>query len=183
MLSANELGRHIDDRLSQSAFRLELLDLYDVESNGDDFERFVAGEDSPTPGRKDPWLARLRHEAAAGIRNHRVHILSRPLTAYLRYECEWGYSLNVDAGEEIGILDTSKHPAPADLVDHDFWLIDDEHAIRMHYDAQGRFVGAEPAPDLLETYRHSRDVAVAAAMPFHTWWRRHPEEHRANVNA
>lgn len=183
MLNVTELGAHIDARLTRSAFRLELLDLYNVASDGGDFHRFVAGEDGPTPGRKQPWLDRLRREATAGIHNHRVHVLKRPLNDYLRFECQWGYLLNADAGEDIRILDVSERPAPPGLVDHDFWLIDDEHAIRMYYDDDGRFVGAEPVPELLEAYRQSRDAAIAAAEPFADWWRDHPEEHRANVNA
>lgn len=183
MLNTTELGAYIDDRLTRSAFRLETLALYDVESNGSDFERFMAGETSPTPGRKQAWLERLSREAAAGIRNHRVHTLSRPLTDYLRFECEWGYVYNAAAGEEIGILDVTDRQAPSGLADHDFWLIDDEHAIRMYYDDQGRYVGAEPTPELLDAYRHARDVAVASAVPFVQWWREHVEEHQANVSA
>lgn len=183
MLSVAELGTYIDDRLTRSAFRLELLDRYDVESDGEDLQRFIAGADAPTPGRKDPWLARLRREAQAGIHNHRVHVLVRPLNDYLRYECEWGYELNSQAGEDIRILDTTDDPGPPGLDDHDFWLIDDEHAIRMFYDEAGRYVGAQPVPELLGAYRRSRDLAVAAAEPFRSWWDRHQEEHRANVKA
>jgi hypothetical protein len=178
MLSATDLGSYIDSRLTRSAFRLELLDQYDVDSDGDDFRRFVSGETAPTPERKRPWLQRLRQDAAQGILNHRVHVLRRPLTDYLRYEAEWGYAYNAAAGEDIGILDTTDQAPPDGLVDHDFWLIDDQYAIRMYYSDLGEFIGAEPAPDLLNTYRQARDVAIAAAEPFALWWANHPEEHR-----
>jgi hypothetical protein len=62
-----------------------------------------------------------------------------------------------------------------------FWLIDDRHVIRMHYDDDGWYLGAEPVDDAeLPRYRRARDVAVAAAEPFAAWWSRHPEEWRAN---
>lgn len=178
MLTAAELGAYIDERLTRSAFRLELLDRYTVDSDGYDFERFKAGADAPTRERKQPWLDRLRAEAEAGIHNHRVHVLSRPLNDYLRYECEWGYVYNAAAGEDIRILDATDRAAPKGIVDHDFWLIDDEHPIRMYYSPAGEFLGAEPVPHLLGPYQLARTLAVSASEPFNAWWQRHPEEWR-----
>lgn len=179
MLTENELGRYIDDRLTKSAFRLELLDRYDGVSEREDFARFLRGEPIASLAQRRPWLDRLRAEAAAGILNQRVHVLRTPLTDYLRFECEWGYAHNADAGEDIRIIDLAERDLPAGLTDHDFWLIDDEHAIRMHYDSGGRFTGAEPAsPADLWLYQHARAAAVAASEPFGAWWRRHPEEWR-----
>jgi hypothetical protein len=179
VLTAADLGRYIDERLTRSAFRLELLDSYDVEADGDDYARYLRGEPSPTLERKQPWLDRLRREHEAGILNQRVHILSTPLTDYLRYECEWGYEPNVAAGEDVRIIDLAEHAAPEGIADHDFWLIDDRHAIRMHYDDSGHFLGAEHvAEDQLPLYQHARQATIAASEPFTTWWARHPEEHR-----
>jgi hypothetical protein len=179
VLDAAELGRYIDERLTQSAFRLELLDSYEVEADGDDFARYLRGEPDPTVERKQPWLDRLRREREAGILNQRVHVLSTPLTDYLRYECEWGYGPNAAAGEDIRIVDLTERAAPSGLVDHDFWLIDDRYAIRMHYDAEGRFLGAEPIAEAqLPRYQRAREAAVAAGEPLAVWWARHPEEHR-----
>lgn len=179
MLTAAELGEYIDMRLTRSAFRLELLDCYEVESDGGDFARYLHGEAAPTPERKQPWLERLRREREAGIHRHRVKVLSTPLSDYNRYACEWGYALNVAAGEDVRVVDLAEHPMPAGLVDHDFWLIDDHYPIRMHYDAGGRFLGAEPADDVAR-YQRVRDSAIAASEPFTTWWPRHPEELRAH---
>jgi hypothetical protein len=182
MLTAAQLGEYIDAHLTRSAFRLELLAAYDVASDGDDFDRYQRGEPGPSLDRKQPWLDRLTRERDAGIANQRVHVLSRPLTPYLRYECEWGYVPNAAAGEDIRIIDVTEQPAPGGLVDHDFWLVDDEYALRMYYDDQGRFLGARHAPpDLLGAYRHAKRVALAAAEPFGDWWTSHPEEWRRNA--
>ncbi len=178
MLTAGELGAYIDERLTRSAFRLEALPQYLVDSDGDDFKRFLAGETAPTPERKLPWLRRLTSEAAAGIHNHRVQAVRRPLTDYLRFEAEWGHAYSAAAGEDIRILDLTDIPTPGWLGEHDFWLIDDTHPIQMHYDESGRFLGADAVPELLDTYRHTRDAAIAAAEPFVLWWTNHPEEHR-----
>lgn len=179
MLTEAELGRYIDERLTRSAFRLELLDRYDAESERADFGRFLQGEPVSSLAQRRPWLDRLRTEAQAGILNQRVHVLRTPLTDYLRFECEWGYACNADAGEDIRIIDLAERPLPPGLPDHDFWLIDDRHAIRMHYSDGGRFLGAEPAdPGDLPRYQRARAAVLACAEPFGSWWRRHTEEWR-----
>lgn len=83
---------------------------------------------------------------------------------------------NAAAGEDIRILDLAEQPLPAGLadLDHDFWLIDDVHAIRMRYDQDGRFLGATPVDGgLVAGYQAARDAALAAAEPFTTWRARH----------
>lgn len=179
MLTAAELGQYIDQRLTMAAFRLELLASYNVESERQEYERFLRGEPVTAMAKRRPWLDRLRAEAQAGIRNQRVHVLRTPLTPYLRFECGWGYFHNAAAGEDIRIIDLAEQALPAGLPEHDFWLIDDRHAITMHYSDDGQFLGAEPAaPGALPTYQRGRDVALAAAEPFGAWWQRHTEEWR-----
>jgi hypothetical protein len=174
-----ELGDYIDSLFTRTLFRLETLAFYDVDSDGTDYHRFLAGEPGPTIARKQPWLDTLAAERARGLYTHRVHILTPPLTAYLQYECEWGYAYNARAGEDIRILDLSEQPEPEAIVDHDFWLIDDRRVARMHYDRGGRFAGADvAAASDVPRYRRARDAAWAAAEPFATWWARHPEHHR-----
>jgi hypothetical protein len=181
MLDAVQLGELIRSRFTESAFRLETLDSYDVGSDGNDVARYLRGEEDPDPERKSAWLARLSREADEGKNRQRVHVWRGPLTPYLRYEAEWGYLPNVKAGEDVRILDLAERPRPERLVDHDFWLLDNQIAIRMHYDGAGRFVGAEVAPDEdLPRYRAARDAAVSAAEPFILYWQRHPEYHRVN---
>lgn len=182
MLDTAQLGELINSRFTRDAFRLETLDAYYVASDGGDVARYLRGEQEPDPARKEPWLALLRTERAEGKRRRRVHVVQGPLSGYLRYECEWGYAPNVAAGEDIRILDLSERPRPADLtVDHDFWLLDSETVVQMHYAGDGRFVGAEVlAASALPRHLTARDAALAAAEPFTDYWQRHPEYHRAN---
>jgi hypothetical protein len=185
MLDAPQLGELIRSRFTRTAFRLETLDAYDVGDDGGDAARYLAGEPEPDPERKGAWLARLRAERAAGKARQRVHILRSPLSGYLRYECEWGYLPNVAAGEDVRILDLAERSLPpAADIGHDFWLLDDQVAVRMHYDQNGMFQGAEVLPDAgLPRYRAARDAALEAAEPFTSYWRRHPQYHRANQAA
>ncbi|WP_427890256.1 DUF6879 family protein [Kribbella sp. GL6] len=164
----------------RSAFRLETLDHYDVGSDGGDVARYIAGEPDPDPDRKGPWLDELRSERAAGKLRHRVHVLRTPLTGYLRYECEWGYVPNAAAGEQIHILDLTETELPTGIeILEDFWLMDDQTVLRMHYDAQGVYLGASLADDVVP-YRRTRDAALAAGTDFDAWWNQHPEYWRAN---
>jgi hypothetical protein len=185
MLDAAELGQRIRT-FTATAFRLETLAWYDVASDWNDFDRWRAGEPGPTPERKQPWLTRLRSEVEQGLYRHRVHIVTPPISDYLRYEAEWSYVPNSQVGEDIRILDTSERALPAAVADHDFWLLDSDtdHAavLRMFYDAAGRFIGAEEADAAeLNDYRTARDAAWSAAEPFNSWWARHPEYHRSRA--
>ncbi len=181
MLDVDALREFFDAHFTRTAFRLETLDEYAVGSDGGDVARYLAGEPEPDPERKRPWLDALRNEAARGLYRHRVHVLTSPLNAYLRYECEWGYAPNTAASEDIRILDLAERPLPDAVVDHDFWLLDDAHVLRMHYDDAGRFLyGSLVAEPLVGLYRAARNAAWAVAEPFGTWWSARPHEHRAS---
>jgi hypothetical protein len=179
MLDEHQLGDFIDRHFHSRLFRLETLDWYDVASDGGDLSRYLAGEPGPDMNRKGPWMAQIRSEVARGLQTDRVHVVRGPLSEYLRFEFEWGYTYNAAAGEHIGILDLAEQPEPADLISEDFWLIDDTHALQMHYEASGKFLAASHADSAeLPRYRRARDAALAAAVPFSDYWRTHPQYRR-----
>jgi hypothetical protein len=179
MLNESELGAYLR-QAAQSLFRLETLPLYDVPNDRGDFPRYLAGEPGPDMERKGRWLEFLREQRASGIDRHRVRVLRAPLSAYDRYACEWGYAYNVMAGDNTRILDLAERSLPAEVIDHDFWLVDYESPVRMHYDDAGRFLGATVVDRAeLSRYRAARDAAWRAAEAFEAWWGRHPEYHRA----
>ncbi len=150
-----------------------------MDSDGDDYHRYLRGERAPSAEAKQPWLERLRADVAAGKRWRRVHAFITPLTDYLCYECEWVYTDNVAAGEGVRVIDT---PSSALLAVGDFFVLDGEHVIRSHYDAEDRFVGAEVVSDPVARapYLVISDLIWQSAEPFTRWWKRHPEYHRAN---
>jgi hypothetical protein len=167
----------------RSLFRLETLDRYDVGSDGGDLARYLRGEPGPDMDRKRAWHKVLQADQARGVRNYRVHVVRSPVSPYCRYEMEWGYALNAPY-EDIGILDLAEVERPAGLVGHDFWLVDDHQAVRMRYDDDGRYLGAEivAAADL-PRYRTARETAWAAAVPFARYWAAHPQYHRGGREA
>jgi hypothetical protein len=114
-----------------------------------------------------------------------VHLIDTTdgLNGYLRYSCEWGYTATTAAGESVRILDLTAASRPPELIeiDHDFWLIDGEKVVRMHYNADATFNGGELLPaELTPRYQAARDVAWGMAEEFTSWWDAHPEYHRAN---
>ncbi|MFJ1913003.1 DUF6879 family protein [Streptomyces sp. NPDC088147] len=153
----------------REAFRLEILDEYNVPSSADNLRAFLAGEPQPEDYNAG-WVETVRAATHAGKRMHRVHIVSRPLTDYLRYELGWGYVKNMTGGEEFFILDVTERPNPLAGVP-DFWLFDEVSPVVMNYDDAGVFLG----PDFLEAGRAAefvryRDTALAHAEPFPEWW-------------
>lgn len=168
MLVGEEFGR-LFETFERTAFRLETLDVYDVEEEREEIARFLAGADMGPEWADSPWVRSMTDK---GKRVSRVHVLRSPLTDYLRYELS-AYPGNIRAGEDIGIVDLTEQ-AVAGLAEHDFWLFDDRDVYRMHYTEAGAFVGGELlAPEALAEYRGYRDRALAAAVPFAAYWERH----------
>ncbi|MGH3792205.1 MAG: DUF6879 family protein [Pseudonocardiaceae bacterium] len=182
MMDAAELRTYLDLHFTKTLFRLETLPTYGVPSEGSDFARYLAGEPAPTPERRQRWLDRLADEMARGLRRRRVHAVDLPLSDYLRFECEWSYALN--PYEEIRILElTGGRPGRQGTVGNaggDFFLVDDEHLIRMHYTADSQPLGAEAecSPAVVAVYRRIADVMWSEAEPFEQWWAAHPQFHR-----
>lgn len=157
--------------------RMERLPAYNVGSDGGDFAAWKAGAPAPTAPDREETLADLRQERANGQIRRRVRILSAELTDYERYSIEFGYLQNVEAGEDVRILRASEHPIPQ-LLDFDYWLINDRDLARMHYDMTGAFLGAESTPRLVREARREIAACWEVAEPVAAWWRRHPELHR-----
>ena len=183
MLDLPALGGYLSERHSRDLFRLETLAHYDVASDDEDFDRYLDGEPAPTASAKRPWLDRLRGDTAIGRKWRRVHVLRPPLSDYLRYECEWGYTYNTEAGEDVRILDVSQAPAGAEILLSvgDFFVIDGGEALRVDYDERGRFRGAIPVDQaMFDSYQVLADSSWHLSVPFNRWWQVHPQYHRMN---
>lgn len=180
MLTLSELSALIDERHTFDLLRVQTLDRYDVASDGEDYRRYIAGEAEPTSSRKGPWLERLRSIVESGRAWRNVHVLHTPLSDYLRYACEWGYAYNATAGQDLRILELPADELQAVARVSDFWIIDRELVVRMHYDEAGRFVGAEVIPDEqgAAVFRALAEALWRQAEPFGAWWAARPQFHR-----
>ncbi|MGI5259986.1 DUF6879 family protein [Streptomyces angustmyceticus] len=158
----------------REAFRLEILDNYNIPASADNVRAFLAGAPKPD-GYNAGWLDTVRAATGNGKRVYRVHIVSRPLTDYLRYELGWGYITNMTGGEEFFILDTTEQPNPLEGAP-DFWFFDSETPVVMHYDESGAIVDREVlSKEHAAKFIAYRDTALAHAEPFPQWWAKHGE--------
>ena len=157
------------DGYKVSAWRLETHPVYTMPGEHQTLERFRSGE-QPTGEHAKEWTDRVRRYRAIGRAIGRVHVVTRPLSEYLRYEFEWWYRFNVRAGEDINILDLTGRPDPG-LPDEDFWLFDDTAVVQMRYRADGTQIGREllEQPDI-EAFLRYRETATRDAVPFEQYW-------------
>jgi hypothetical protein len=128
------------DSFQRDAFRLETLPTYTVAKELAGYSAFRTTGELHIPD-DDPWLVRVRHFRSTGRWIGRVHVVTRPLTEYLRYEFAV-YRHNVKAGEDVRILDLTGQPNPG-LPSQDFWLFDDSAVVRMDYQPDGTQIGRE----------------------------------------
>ena len=180
-LDLSGLAAYLAEHHHDDLIRVETLDRYTSTSDGTEFARFRAGEREPDRVSKAAWLDRLRADAASGRPWRRLRVVAPPLTDYVRYSCEWGYTDNGAAGEQIRVLDLATAPPGCDVLLRlgDFYLLDNTDAVAMRYDPAGQFLSAEPvAEPLTDIYRSAASAGWELAEPFEHWWNRHPEHHR-----
>lgn len=135
----------IFDSFKSSAFRLEALDLYHDTAEASDFVRYLAGEFFPE-SKNSEWCRWVQEQRTLGKRVQRVHVVSMPLTPYIKFEIDWRYIFNESAGEQIYLLDRS-HLLNTRFPLADFWLFDNEVLFQMAYDSEGKFVDAQQDTD------------------------------------
>ncbi|MFF0969706.1 helix-turn-helix domain-containing protein [Streptomyces sp. NPDC003703] len=79
-----------------------------------------------------------------------MHVLTRPLSEYLRFEFSRYYAPHVLVGEDIRVLDVTERENPLPEVG-DFWMLDRSTVVLMHYEVDGTQIsrelyGGDPAP-------------------------------------
>jgi hypothetical protein len=136
-----------------SAYRLEVMQHYDVPGDEERQRVFHAGGGLLAPGAsKQADLQLIAALRTAGRRIGRVHVITRPLTDYIRYELAV-YRENVEAGEDVRIADAAVHPDLVTLTT-DFVLYDadtdEPQVILFAYTPHGRLV----------EYTHSQEPAI-----------------------
>jgi hypothetical protein len=182
VLDLTELAGFLGEHHEHDLIRIETLSGYRSASDGAELDRFRAGEAEPDRAAKAGWLDRIRSDTAAGRAWRRLRVVEHPMTDYVRYSCEWGYTDNSAVGEVIRVLDLAEAPPGAEAIVGigDVYVLDGLLVVAMRYDATGCFLGAEVLSDpLAEVHRTAARVAWAVGEPFDGWWRRHPEHHRS----
>lgn len=160
------------DGFQREAFRLESLQVYDMASEQAEYDHFLATGELHIPD-DDQWLTRVRHFRGTGRWVGRVHVVTRPLTDYLRYEFAI-YRHTVRAGEDVRILDATDQPG-LQLPAQDFWLFDESAVVRMDYLPGGVQTGRELLEDIdPEPYIGWKRRALERAVVFQEYETRYP---------
>lgn len=109
---------------------------------------------------------------------HRVHVVTEPITDYLRFELTWSYRPNVEAGELIGIVAVLPgEPWPIELPQRtDFWLFDHSVLYGTRYDQDNAWRSTERVTDpaAIKAARHWREAALRLAVPWRDYIAAHP---------
>ena len=163
-MSPGTFDDHFTELFERHAFRLELLDRYDSPGTQDRVERFLAGEPED-PAIRAGWDGLLGDLRRAGKTISRVHVVSEPLTDYLRFEFAF-YAGSVAAGEDVRILPRARTAEMA-LPPFDFWLFDDRSAAVMIYDSAGSWQGVEliADPEFVSDCCRWREATMGRAIP------------------
>lgn len=136
--------------IQSEAWRLETLPQYLVPQESDELESFRAGKRIDPITYSSPYTEDLKRLQGEGKRKGRVHVLTQPLSEYLRFEFSRYYAPHALAGEDIRILDVTERENPLQGV-QDFWLFDRSTVVLMNYEEDGTQINRElyegdPAP-------------------------------------
>jgi hypothetical protein len=150
----------------RTAFYLEAQDAYALDYEASDLERFLAGSPTPPPevGWWRPWLDQVAGLTRQGKQVTRVRVISEPPSDYQRWGL-WALPWHARAGEQISYVPRSAATVIGLPLDCDWWLLDDERVIRMHYTADGRIEekALVTEPGIVALHREWRDLAVRNA--------------------
>lgn len=158
-LSRPEFGK-LFRSFDHTAFRLEVRDIYNVDSERDEFADWLASGRTERMAKQTDWSDNVQTQTAAGKRFERVRVVTVPLTDYASWLVQGAKTYNNPAGEDIRYLDRAD-AASFDLPEHDFWLFDSRLLVRMHFDNEDRPLNHEVIDDPAEIVQHNywRDVA------------------------
>jgi hypothetical protein len=149
------------ENFKESAFRLERLRSYNMPEEAEMLAAFKRGEKVQLP-EDHPWPPLVKRHCSTGKIMQRARVVDQPPTEYQRFELSL-YPHSVEAGEQIYVYERGSIPEIF-LYEADFWLFDDSSVYILNYDADGHFLGTEPAYDVV-TYRRIRDLALERSIP------------------
>jgi hypothetical protein len=149
------------ENFKESAFRLERCPSYNLPEEAEMLAAFKRGEKVQLP-ENHTWPPLVKRQCSAGKVMQRARVVSRPPTEYERFELSL-YPHSIEAGEQICVYERGSIPEIF-RYEVDFWLFDNHTVYILNYDAEGHFLGTEPAYDMV-TYRRIRDLALERSIP------------------
>lgn len=165
VITIDDLGQRFTSMFTERVYRLETLDSYDAPNEHEPYRRFLAGE-PVDPAWRQPWRKLVTGVVESGRTMARCHVVTEPLTDYVRFSLLHGYPASIESGEDVRIIGREA-AAAAQLPEIDYWLFDDSLAARLIYDGAGHLLRVELINDAgeLERFVHWRDTALRSAAP------------------
>lgn len=142
ILSNDEFGA-LFETFQKSACRVETLDSYIVDGEEEQFAAYLKGQISPID-HNEAWASMIKSIVDSGRYIGRVHIISRDISPYVRFETDWYYAFNATAGDDIRFIFRDEVP-PVTFTDT--WLFDDEIVVDMSYTSEGNYLYANRNDD------------------------------------
>lgn len=155
----------------ESAFRLETLQKYAVDYEKIPFQDFMNGKERYTHPIQAEYATLVKGHTENGRSMSRVHVISEPLSDYVRFEILWPYLDSLNAGEDIRLLSTERNKWPQNLPKKDFWIFDSEKVAVMNYDDNGSFIGANLLSEAstVQKYLAIKKAAIDASIPYNAY--------------
>ena len=151
VISFEQLVQDFDSLFRYRVFRLETLDYYYAPNEREPYARFRAGQ-PVDPAWREPWKRLVRDVRASGRIMQRVHVVSEPVSDYIRFELLHVYPANLEAGEDVRVI--GKRESAGQLPTADYWLFDDDQVALLVYDDYG-------SVQYVKTYRDAEHVEAA----------------------
>ncbi|MFJ8336138.1 DUF6879 family protein [Streptomyces sp. NPDC094437] len=150
--------------ITREAWRLETLPQYLVPQEAEEFSAFCEGRPL-APYTTSAYSERVSRQRTEGKHQGRVHIVTRPLSDYLRFEFSRYYAVHVQAGDHIRILDVTDRPNPLEGV-QDFWMFDRSEVVLMNYEADGAQINRKVFEGDVSPFVEYQRIAIAESAPF-----------------
>lgn len=154
--------KQLFDSFKRFAFRLELLQKYDIEAEKSGLAEYVRTGTFDTSTFSE-WHKTIKDAKKRGACIERCHIIARPLTPYLQFELE-AYKSNQRVGENVYLLEQKDFKALKSDIDHDFWLFDDDIVVKMKYSSEGTYLGYDVMEKNIKRYIILREQILAKAL-------------------
>lgn len=148
----------------RSAWRWESQPVYSIPNEQEAVRAFLAGKPRPE-GHNAGWHKFVRDTVASGRTIGRVRAVRRPLPDYVHYQLAWGIPANVEAGEDIRILDLTDDDYG--LPRQDYWIFDESTVVQLNFNPDGTLNNLVQLEDADVTqYLQWRDTALRHAVTY-----------------
>lgn len=135
------------NNFSIQANRIETRDHYAIYDTNEyeEYIKYTKGEKIYSYANIE-WLDTIRNAKNRNKIITRIRVIPDHITEYFRYEFNWCYPKNMEAGEEIGFIcnDEYKSIIRAYGLDiNDIWIFDQKIAICLLYNSQDEYIGCK----------------------------------------